>query len=94
MCKCTHIHVHVPRTHTPPLSAHILQPQLPLFSYPDTSSQNMAQTTLINSYMYFMIAPSYLQTQGNESTPDLIKTFTQYGYVVVDPMAGLLHSKF
>jgi hypothetical protein len=71
---------------------HILQPLLALFSYPVTSYQNMAQTTIINSYMYFMSAPSNLQTQSNETT--LIKTFTQYRCVVVDPMAGLLSSKF
>lgn len=69
-------------TYFPPPSAHILQPLLPLFSYPGTSSQNMAQTTLINSYMYFMTTPSNLQTQGNESTLAIIKTHTQYGYVV------------
>jgi len=73
---------------------HILQPLLLLFSYPVTSSQNMAQTTIINSYMYFMSAHSNLQTQGNETTLVLIKTFTQYGCEVVDPMAGLLPSKF
>ena len=54
----------------------------------------MAQTTIINSYMYFMSAPSNLQTQGNETTLILIKTYTQYGCVNVDPMAGLLPSKF
>jgi len=73
---------------------HILQPLLPSFSYPVTSSQNMAQTTIINSYMYFMSAASNLHTKGNETTLVLIKTFTQYGCVVVDPKAGLLHSKF
>jgi len=54
----------------------------------------MAQTTIFNSYTYFMSAPSNVQTQGNATTPILIETFTQYGYVNIDPMAGLLPSKF
>lgn len=41
-----------------------------------------------------MSAPSNVQTQGNATTPILIETFTQYGYVNIDPMAGLLPSKF